>query len=207
MEEIHLKIPLEEKDVLDLTLGDHVYFDGILFTARSLFHIRAVRENILPPIDFRKLNVMVHVGPVMRKIQDSWLPLACDPTTSMRFERYTADVIPKIGLRALIGKGTMGAMTAEAMGKFTCVHLAKIGIYGNILASRITKVLGVYDLELLGPIECTWVMEVKNFGPFFVDIDAKGRSFFDGVKSETRKKLSSVYKHFSISKEFRYSTD
>jgi fumarate hydratase subunit beta len=207
VKESHLEIPLREKDVLDLNLGDLVYFNGPIFTGRSLFHIQAIQKNILPLIDFKRLNVMVHVGPVMKKDGDSWLTLAFDPTTSMRFEKYAADVISKTGLRALIGKGTMGSKTSTAMEKYGCVHLAKIGIYGNILASKVTKVIGVYNLELLGPIECTWVMEVKDFGPFFVDIDAHGGNFFENLKRETQEKLFSIYQRFSISNSYKYSDD
>jgi len=207
MNEVHLQTPLTEKDVLGLNLGDLVYFDGTLFTGRSLFHIRAVRENKLPPIDFKKLNVMVHVGPVMKRDGDSWVPLTCDPTTSMRFEKYAADVVGKLGLRALIGKGSMGPKTAEGMKKYHCVHLAKIGIYGSILASKITKVVGVHGLEELGPIECTWVIEVKDFGPFFVDIDAQGRSYFADLKRETQERLNSAYRRFSIPEGFRFTSD
>ena len=198
VKEIHLKIPLKEKDVLGLELGDLVYFDGPVFTGRTLFHVRVVRENILPPIDFKKLNVMVHMGPVMKKEGNSWTALTCDPTTSMRFEKYAADIISGLGLRALIGKASMGPKTAEAMKKHGCVHLAKIGIYGNTLASKITKVLAVHALEELGPIECTWVMEAKGFGPFFVDIDAQGRNFFENLKRATQEKLISAYQRFSI---------
>ncbi len=207
MKEVHLQTPLTEKDVLGLRLGDLVYFDGTLFTARSLFHIRAVRENRLPPIDFKKLNVMVHVGPVMKKDGDSWIPLTCDPTTSMRFEKYASDVIEKLGLRALIGKGSMGPRTAEAMKKHRCVHLAKIGIYGSILASKITKVVGVHGMEELGPIESTWVVEVKDFGPLFVDLDAQGRSFFEDLKRETQERLQSAYQRFSIPEGFKFTSD
>lgn len=198
MKEINLKIPLKEKDLLELNLGDLVYLDGPIFTARSLFHIRAIRENILPPLDFRKLNVMIHMGPMMKKDDKRWIPMACDPTTSMRFEKYTAEIIQKLGLRAIVGKGGMGLKTMEAMGRFRCCHLAKIGIYGNILASKITQVLDVYGLEELGPIECTWVLEAKDFGPFLVDIDAQGRNFFENLKGETQGKLFSIYQRFSI---------
>jgi tartrate/fumarate subfamily iron-sulfur-dependent hydro-lyase beta chain len=207
VKEMHLQIPLKEEDVLNLELGDLVYFSGPLFTGRTLFHVRAVREDILPPIDFGKLNVMVHMGPVMKKDGHSWIPLTCDPTTSMRFEKYAADLIPKLGLRALIGKASMGPRTAEAMKNHGCVHLAKIGIYGNALASKIIKVLGVYGMEELGPIECTWVMEAKNFGPFFVDIDARGQNLFENLKRETREKLTSAYRRFSIPEDFRFSGD
>jgi tartrate/fumarate subfamily iron-sulfur-dependent hydro-lyase beta chain len=199
MKKIHLKIPLTEKDVFDLKLGDLVYLDGPVFTVRSLFHLRAIREDILPPLDFKRLNVMVHIGPVMKKDGGHWSPVSLDPTTSMRFEKYTAEVVSKLGLRAIIGKGGMGSKTMEAMKKYGCVHLAKIGIYGNILASKVTRVLGVYGLEEMGPIECTWVFEAKDFGPFLVDIDARGESFFEDIKHTTQEKLLSVYQRFSIS--------
>jgi len=207
MKEFHLRIPLTEKDVLDLSLGDLVYLDGPIFTVRSLFHIKALRENILPPINFKELNVMVHMGPVMKKDGRRWVPVSLDPTTSMRFEKYEAEVISKLGLRAIVGKGSMGSKTMEAMKKFRCVHLAKIGIYGNILASKITQVLGVYGLDELGPIECTWVMEAKDFGPFFVDIDAQGRNFFENLKRKTQGKLISAYQRFSIREGFKFSND
>jgi tartrate/fumarate subfamily iron-sulfur-dependent hydro-lyase beta chain len=199
MNETHLNIPLNSTDVLNLRLGDLVYLSGAVFTARSLFHIRAIERNVLPPIDFKALNVMVHMGPMMRKQGKGWHAVSCDPTTSMRFEKYAAQVIPRLSLRALVGKGGMGPATAQAMQRFGCVHLAKIGIYGNMLASKVTRVLGVYNLEELGPVECTWVMEVEKFGPFFVDIDSQGRSFFEHVKDATRDRLQAVYRSLSIS--------
>lgn len=207
MKKIRLKIPLTEKNILSLNLGDLVYFDGPIFTVRSLFHIRAILENILPPLDFEKMNVMIHMGPVMRRSDNRWIPVSCDPTTSMRFEKYTADIIPKLGLRAILGKGSMGLKTVEAAKKFKCVHLAKIGIYGNILASKVTQVLGVYGLEELGPIECTWVLDVRDFGPFLVDIDARGQSFFTDLKHKTQEKLYAVYRSFSIPDGFQFSSD
>ena len=205
MNEVRLTIPLKEEDVLGLSLGDLVYLDGTVFTARSLFHMRAVKEGILPPLDFKALNVMAHMGPVMKKTGNDWLPVSCEPTTSMRFEKYAAEVIPRLGLRALFGKDGMGPKTMEAMKQHGCVHLAKIGVYGSVLASRVTRVIGVHGFEELGPIECTWVMEVKDFGPLFVDIDAEGKSFFEEVKRETEKKLTSVYQKFMIPDGFRYS--
>jgi tartrate/fumarate subfamily iron-sulfur-dependent hydro-lyase beta chain len=207
MKEFHLKIPLVEEDVLSLSLGDLVYVNGPIFTGRSLFHIRAIRENILPPLDFETMNVMVHMGPMMKRDEKRWVPVSCEPTTSLRFEKYGAEVIRRVGLRALVGKGTMGQKTMQAMKEYGCIHLAKIGIYGTILASRITQVLGVHGLEELGPIECTWVMEVKNFGPFFVDIDARGQSLFEKMKRQSRERLLAAYQRFSIPEELRVAGD
>jgi tartrate/fumarate subfamily iron-sulfur-dependent hydro-lyase beta chain len=197
MKRIHLTIPLSRQEVLTLAPGDLVFLTGPVFTARSLFHIRAVRERILPPIDFKKLNVMVHMGPMMKKTRlrnTRWIPVSCEPTTSLRFEKPAAEVIRTLGLRAIVGKGSMGEKTVAAMKACGCVHLSKIGISGNILASRITRILGVHGLRTLGPIECTWVMEVRDFGPFLVDIDAHGRNFFEKIDRSTQKRLVAAYR-------------
>jgi tartrate/fumarate subfamily iron-sulfur-dependent hydro-lyase beta chain len=201
MKKIHLTIPLSKQDVLKLAPGDLVSLTGPVFTARSLFHIRAVREKILPPIDFKKLNVMVHMGPMMKKTglgNTRWIPVSCEPTTSLRFEKLEAEVIGTLGLRAIVGKGSMGEKTMEAMKAYQCVHLSKIGISGNLLASKITRILGVHGLAALGPIECTWVMEVRDFGPFLVDIDAQGRNFFEKIHQSTRKRLVAAYKRLCL---------
>lgn len=189
MKEKYLQIPLREEDILNLRLGELVYLNGKVFTARTLFHLKAVNENKVPDLDFTQMNVMVHMGPMMKKSNDWWEPVSLEPTTSMRVEKYAADVIPMLNLRAVLGKGSMGEKTADAMKKFKCVHLAKVGIYGNILAKKVTNVIGVHNYEELGPIECTWVFEVKDFGPFLVDIDAEGNNFFYNINKTAERKL------------------
>lgn len=117
-------------------------------------------------------------------------------------EKYESVVIEKTGIRAIIGKSTMGEKTLEALQRFGGVHLSKIGIYGSILASKITKVIGVHFLEELGPIECTWVMEATEFGPFFLDMDAHGNHFYPRIYSEAQKRLKQIYNRFSIPADF-----
>ena len=58
MAEKYLKIPLTEEDVRGLEVGDVVFLDGPVYTGRSLFHIRAVDQSIVPPVDFEKMNVL-----------------------------------------------------------------------------------------------------------------------------------------------------
>lgn len=59
----------------------------------------------------------------------------------------------------------------------------------------------------LGPIECTWVMEIKDSGPFLVDINAQAQNFFEKLKRETQGRLFSIYQRFLIPKEFRFTGD
>ena len=205
MAERYLKIPLTEKDVRGLEIGDVVFLNGPIYTGRSLFHIRAVDQNIIPPLDFKQMNVLMHIGPVMEKLDDLWKPVSMAPTSSIRFEKYGAATIKKLGIRGIIGKTTMGKDTMEMMKGFGCVHLTVVGIISNLLANQVKKVLGVYFLEELGRTEATWVMELGEGGPFIVDIDTEGNNLFHQVNREVESKFEKFYEKFGIPKEFEYT--
>lgn len=202
MKSIRLSIPLDEQEIRNLTVGDIVYLDGVLYTARTRFHIRVLEEALLPPLDFNQLNVLYHVGPVMRKTEereDGWEPLCVAATASMRFEKYGADIIERLGLRGIIGKGTMGRKTMEAMRGLGCIHLCAVGMNGNVLATKVRRVLDVYNIEKSGLIEATWILEVEDFGPWVVDIDTTGENLFHHLKREMRDRAREVYHHFGLS--------
>ena len=188
----HLTLPLGEDEARSLRLGEMVTVTGAVFTGRSRFHIRAIEEDIVPPIDFEAVNCFFHVGPVMRQTGREWQIVAIEPTSSIRFERYGADVVRKLGLRTLIGKTTMGPRTAAALAEVGGVYLSKIGICGNLLASQVTRVREVHFVEELGKTEATWVFEVERFGPFFVAIDAQGNSYFEDLDAGVRPHISQV---------------
>jgi tartrate/fumarate subfamily iron-sulfur-dependent hydro-lyase beta chain len=193
-----LSIPLSEKDVRGLNIWDVVYFDGLIYTCRSQFQIRAVEQEILPPVDFKKLNVMLHMGGIMKKVGESWIPLSLLCTSSIRFEKLGAQIINKLGVRAIIGKSTMGAGTMKAMKRLGCVHLAWGALIGNILAEKVKKVVEVHYLDELGPLEATWIFEVENFGPFVVDIDAHGNNLFDRLNTDVELQFKKAYEKYGI---------
>ncbi len=188
----HLQLPLTREAAQMLKLGETVTVSGTIFTGRSRFHIRAIEENIFPPVDFAKVNCFFHVGPVMRRVGDEWEIVSIEPTSSIRFERYGADVVRKFNLRTLIGKTTMGPRTVEALKEVGGVYLTKIGVCGNQLGDQVTKVHNVYFLDELGKTEATWVLEVKNFGPFFVAIDAHGGSYFENLNVDIEKRMPEI---------------
>ena len=202
---IDLKLPLTEDQARSLKLGTVVTVSGLVFTGRSRFHIRAVEDGILPPIDFEKINCFFHVGPVMKQEKGEWKIVSIEPTSSIRFERYSPDVIRKLKLHTIIGKTTMGPETAKALAEVGGVHLTKIGICGNQLSSQVKKVHEVFFLNELGKTEATWVFEVEKFGPLFVDIDAKGNNYFQDLDSQVRTKLTSVYRDLGIPEDYAYT--
>lgn len=201
----HIELPLVPEKALELKLGDMVTLSGLLFTGRSRLHIRAIEQNIVPPIDYAKINCFFHVGPVMKKNGSEWEICSIEPTSSIRFERYSADVIRKLNLRVLIGKTTMGPGTAAALREVKGVHLTKIGLCGNMLKQQVKKVHGVYFLDELGKTEATWIFEVENFGPFFVDMDAFGNNYFSKLADEVKGNMKRICRELGIPQDYDYT--
>jgi len=201
----HLEMPLSEETARSLQLGEMVTLSGVLFTGRSRLHIRAIEQDIVPPIDYKRINCFFHVGPVMRQDDDGWHVVSCEPTSSIRFERYGAAVVRKLGLRALIGKTTMGPATAGALREVGGVHLTKIGVCGNLLAPQVKAVRGVYFLDELGKTEATWLFEVERFGPFFVDMDSRGRNYFEELGADARRNAAQALAACGVPPDFTYT--
>lgn len=200
-----LQLPLDEVTARSLRLGERVSVTGSLFTGRSLFHIRAIEEHVFPALDYAQVNCFFHVGPVVRREDDQWRVVSIEPTSSIRFERYGADVVRAFGLRTLIGKTTVGPRTASALAEVGGVYLSKIGVCGNRLSSQVRRVVNVHFREELGKTEATWVLDVEDFGPFFVAVDASGRNYFDTLDSEVTGRLSHVEAALGIPVDYEYT--
>lgn len=203
MEPRILAIPLKEEDVRALNIEDVVYLNGLIYTAMSQFHMRAIEEDILPPIDFTRLNVLVHGCPLVKRVNDKWVPIGIDPTSSLYMDKYGPAIIERLGIRAIVGKTTMGQGTMEVMNKRGCVHLTMVGLMGNIFASQVEKITDVHGLDELGSNEATWVVEVKNAGPFIVDIDTHGNNLVHKRTKEVEKRFEELYEKYGI-KNFKY---
>ena len=201
----NIRLPMSEADARSMKLGEMVTVSGLLFTGRSRFHIRAIENDIYPPIDYNAINCFLHVGPVMRKGPGGWDVVSCEPTSSIRFERYGADVVRKFRLRTLIGKTTMGPGTAQALKEVGGIYLSRIGLSGNVLCSKIKAVRNVYFLDELGKTECTWIYEVEEFGPFFVAMDAAGNNYFEELSRDVESRMPEIEKKLGIPGGYEYT--
>jgi fumarate hydratase class I len=110
--------------------------------------------------------------------------VAAGPTTSTREEPYQAEVMQHFNLKAVIGKGGMGAKTSEACQQVPGVYLHAIGGAASLIAQSVKNVIGVHKLEF-GVPEAIWVIEVEDF-PAVVTMDAHGGSLH--VEVDTRSK-------------------
>lgn len=183
-----------------LRIGDILYLTGTVITARDAAHRRALEflnrgEKL--PVDFRGLAVY-HMGPIVRKAGDEWKVVSAGPTTSTRLEVYEAEFLEKTGAKVVIGKGGMGAKTAEACKKLGTAYAIYTGGAGALAAKAIKKVKSVEWLDLGSP-EALWVLEVEDFGPLTVVIDPEGRNHYDETRSRIRPNLLEAYRMMGIS--------
>jgi len=200
-----LETPLSLEAIQDLKLGDLVTLNGRFFSCRSKFHAKMVREQAPIPPSLQGINVMCQMGPVMKKEGDSWAVMSAGPTTSFRMDPYGPAMIKRLGLRAIIGKGTMGVKTMAAMREEGCVHLCSVGMDSNVLPSKIQRVVSVAYLEEFGMIEAVWVFEAKGWGPFVVDIDATGANYFDHINRDIQERLPEVQKRLGLDPHYKYA--
>src|SRR5678809_1800791 len=146
--EVVLQSPLTEQQVRSLKVGDVVLVSGRAYTGRDAVHAHLMKHE--PPVDMNG-TVLYHCGPVVVKEGNGWTVTAAGPTTSIREEPYQGEIIKRYGVRAVIGKGGMGAKTLAAMKEHGAVYLNAIGGAAQFYARTIKKVDGVSLLELGTP--------------------------------------------------------
>lgn len=187
--EVILAPPLTEAAVRALKVGDVVLLRGEVFTGRDNVHAYLMKN--VPPVDLRGA-VIYHCGPVMLKQGEEWKVKAAGPTTSSREEPYQADIIRKYGIRAVVGKGGMGAKTLAGLKESGAVYLNAIGGAAQYYARTVEKVLGVYLMEF-GIPEAMWHLKVNDFAAI-VTMDAHGNSLHADVEKVTGKALAALEK-------------
>jgi fumarate hydratase, class I len=183
--EIHLQTPITEEQIQSLKVGDVVLISGKMFTGRDAIHAHLMTHD--SPVDLNG-QMLYHCGPVMLKENDKWKVKAAGPTTSGREEPYQADIIKKFGIRAVIGKGGMGAKTLAALKEYSAVYLNAIGGAAQYYARCIEEVEGV-DLLEFGVPEAMWHLRVKDF-PAIVTMDCHGNSLHADVEKKSAQELS-----------------
>jgi fumarate hydratase, class I len=185
--EVVLRTPLSEEQVRDLKVGDVVLVSGRAFTGRDAVHHHLMSHD--PPVDLRGA-VLYHCGPVVARDGEGWRVTAAGPTTSIREEPYQADVIRRYGVRAVIGKGGMGARTLAALKESGAVYLNAIGGAAQFYARTIKAVEGVSLMEF-GTPEAMWHLRIEDF-PAIVTMDAHGNSLHNDVEQASGQELAAL---------------
>jgi len=176
-----LSTPVRDEDIASLEVGDVIHLSGLLVTCRDVGHRRLVELGREIPVDLRG-NAIFHAGPIVVKEDGGWKIVAIGPTTSMRMERFEKAFIESTGVKIIVGKGGMGADTAEACRVHKALHCVFPGGCAVLAATQVEAIERVEWLDL-GMPEALWVCRVKEFGPLIVSIDTKGRNLFEENKA------------------------
>jgi len=186
MTEKHLSTPITSADLVELRTGDLVYLSGTLVTGRDEVYQRIVRQGRPSPVDLGGLAVF-HAGPIVKKgcqspfLAPFWELISVGPTTSMRMESCQGEFLEATGAKLIVGKGGMGAKTAEACRRLGVIHTVYPGGCAALAAAQVEAVEAVHWLDLsMG--EAMWVLRVRDFGPLVVTIDTAGNNLFDSNK-------------------------
>jgi fumarate hydratase class I len=185
--EVALHAPLTEQAVRALKVGDVVMISGRMFTGRDAVHSHLMKN--APPVDLNG-SVLYHCGPVVVKDGDTWRVTAAGPTTSIREEPYQGEIIKRYGVRAVMGKGGMGANTLAALKEHGAVYLNAVGGAAQFYARAIERVDGVSLLEF-GTPEAMWHLTVKDF-PAIVTMDAHGNSLHKDIEQISGARLETI---------------
>ena len=197
-----LSIPIPDKAIRRLKVGDPVSLSGVMLTGRDAAHKwmveTFVKRSRSPQGDDQEIyqaikplldgGAIYHCGPVVRGLETGeYRFVAAGPTTSIREEPYQGDVMHHFNLKAVIGKGGMGPKTLAACQEVPGVYLHAIGGAATLIAQSVKKVLGVHKLDL-GVPEALWVLEVEDF-PAVVTMDSHGNSLHAEIEASSKAAL------------------
>jgi len=170
-----LSIPLKDRQISELKVGDLVNINGILFTARDSAHqklFQLIKDGKKLPMDI-KGQILFYAGPTPSKPGS---PIgSIGPTSSYRMDPFTP-LLLEHGLKGMIGKGSRSMEVINSIVKNKAVYFAVIGGTAALVANNVKKCEEIYLNELKG--ETIYKLSVDNFTAV-VAIDSYGNNIYD----------------------------
>ena len=181
----------------ELNIGDVVYLDGTVYTAREGVYKRVIEEgHALPPDLDAASAANFHCSPAATITESGEYNMgAVTATASFHFSKWIGQWLEKSGSKLILGKG---GMSSEDYKKHFvphgAVYLTTVGYgTGALLGRGVTKVENVHWRDELGLAQAMWVIKVENFGPFIVDSDMQGNRLFERENEKISAGLDKVY--------------
>ncbi len=181
-ESMAVNTPLTDKVIDGMTIGTHVAFSGVIYTARDAAHKRLIelmKRGEELPVDLRG-QVIYYVGPTPPR--PGAVIGSAGPTTSMRIDPYTKPIL-ELGVKGIIGKGGRGPAVRAAIKEHHAVYCIAVGGTGALL-NRHIKTAEVVAFEDLGT-EAIRRLEVEGF-PAIVVNDCNGGDLLESGKQQYR---------------------
>jgi fumarate hydratase subunit beta len=205
--EYHFQAPLTKDQTRQLNIGDVVYISGIVHSMRDMGHRRSVdmlaRGEKLP-FDLQG-GIIWHCAPIVRKNSAGrWEVVSVGSTTSSRFTYLGSELMRRLQLGCIIGKGTMQTKAVETMQELGSCFLNTTGGCAALYAGQTTEVVDVHWTDL-GLPEAIWVFRMKDFGPLIVGIDSHGQSLFENMGVTVRENLIPIYEKSQLDPNYSMS--
>jgi L(+)-tartrate dehydratase beta subunit len=195
--EVRITTPVTAEDLAPLKLGDVVYLDGYVYTAREGVYKRVLDQGGSLPEGLTELtNVSFHCSPAASVNHNGSFNIgAVTATASFRFGKWMPAWFEASGCKLIIGKG--GMTEADYRDVFVpngARYLTTVGYgTGALLGRGIKNVKDVHWLDNLGIAQAIWVLEVEKFGPFLVESNEKGESLFEQHNAKLNEKIEGLY--------------
>ena len=170
----HITLPITDKDIENLHVGDYVYLSGIVYTARDAAHKRlceTLDAGQELPLDI-KGQIFYYMGPTPAR--EGKVIGSAGPTTATRMDKYAPRLLD-LGLKGMIGKGKRSQEVLDAVVRNKAVYFAAVGGAGALLSRCITSA-EVVAYEDLGT-EAIRRLEIKDF-PVIVAADIYGQKIY-----------------------------
>ena len=183
-----ITFPTDEATVRSFEAGDTVTIQGHIIGIRDATQIRIFDQGQEPPMSLEGA-ALLHTAPNVRKLEDGrYEPLSIGTTTSARMSRFTEPLIRDHGARAIMGKG---GLLPEALGPLAEHGGVYLAIVGGAAALQTTQIVEIEQVEWedLMP-ECLWRFRVADFGPLIVAMDSHGKSLYEDVQVEARRRIA-----------------
>ncbi len=199
--EIRLSTNPQPEALAELEIGNIVYLDGVVYTAREGVYMRVLEEGADLPLELPQVSAAnFHCSPAAAPLDNpnsnkGYEVSAVTATASFRFSKWMKDWFAISGAKLILGKGGMNPKDyAENFVPNGAVYLTTVGYgTGALLGRGVKRVREVHWLKELGIAQAMWVMEVENFGPFIVECDIKGNSLFERENKKIAAGLDKVY--------------
>ncbi|MCP5152774.1 MAG: fumarate hydratase C-terminal domain-containing protein [Ectothiorhodospiraceae bacterium] len=194
---VRLRSPVTTEDLVGLEIGNVVYIDGLVYTAREGVYKKVVDDGTPLPGDVASIgNVNFHCSPAARVNPDGSFEMgAVTATASFRFSKWMSRWFDISQAKVIVGKG--GMSSADYREHFVprgAVYLTTVGYgTGALLGRGIRKVRAAHWLDELGIAQAMWVLEVENFGPFLVESDLAGNSLFERENAKIAANVERLY--------------
>lgn len=178
---IRIETPLSRETCRELTAGDAVQLNGVVYTGRDVAHRRlfeALQRGETLPVDLENA-VIFYAAPT--PAPPGRVIGSVGPTTSSRMDAFTPALL-EAGLLGMIGKGKRSPEVRAAIQKYEAVYFGAMGGVAALL-SRCVRKAEIIAYEDLGT-EAMMRLEITDF-PLVVVNDSKGNDLYERAVEES----------------------